>query len=75
MITNNINIEIVQFEQQLKAFINSSELPITIINSIIKNVATEMQQETDRFLVQLDRQMKQQAQLEQEQNEVKEEEK
>ena len=54
---NNINIKIINFEQNLKNLIAQSELPITVVQLILKNTQYEVETQKQEYLMRLKMEM------------------
>lgn len=56
----NLNINFIQLEQGIKNLIVQSQLPITVVDSILKNISYEIQEQKQQYLIQLNQELKQQ---------------
>lgn len=57
---NNININFIQLEQGIKNLISQSQLPIMVVDSILKNISYEIQEQKQQYLIQLNQELNQQ---------------
>ena len=57
---NNININFIQLEQGIKNLISQSQLPIMVVDSILKNISYEIQEQKQQYLIQFNQELNQQ---------------
>lgn len=55
----NININFVQLEQGIKNLISQSQLPVMVVDSILKNISHEVEEQKQNYLIQLQQQLSQ----------------
>lgn len=55
----NLNLNFIQLEQGIKNLIAQSQLPITVVDSILKNISYEITEQKQNYLIQLKQQLNQ----------------
>lgn len=56
---HNINLNFIQLEQGIKNLIAQSQLPIMVVDSILKNISYEIEEQKQNYLVHLNKQIMQ----------------
>lgn len=56
----NINLNFIQLEQRIKNLIAQSQLPVTVVEAILKNITHEVTEQKQSYLIQLQQQLNQQ---------------
>lgn len=57
---SNINVNFIQLEQGIKNLIAQSQLPVTVVEAILKNITHEVTEQKQSYLIQLQQQLNQQ---------------
>lgn len=53
----NINLNFIQLERGIKNLISQSQLPIMVVDSILKNISYEIEEQKQNYLVHLNEQI------------------
>lgn len=70
----DFNINFIQLEQGIKNLIVQSELSILVVDSILKNISYDIQEQKQRYLIQLNNEIQNQQRQQDAKNELTEEE-
>lgn len=55
----NLNIDFIKLEQGIKNLITQAQLPITVVESILKNTLYEIKEQKQQYLIQLQQELTQ----------------
>ena len=69
----DFNINFIQLEQGIKNLIVQSELSILVVDSILKNISYDIQEQKQRYLIQLNNEIQNQQRQQDAKNELTEE--
>ena len=69
----DFNINFIQLEQGIKNLIVQSELSILVVDSILKNISYDIQEQKQRYLIQLNNEIQNQQRQRDAKNELTEE--
>ena len=69
---HNLNLNFINLEQGIKNLISQSQLPIMVVDSILKNISHEIEEQKQNYLTHLQEQMMKESAQQEVSEEIKE---